>query len=75
MFGRVPSDSERWRFLADDRLTLHTDGEGYLVHWVRKGDNPGKPPKLYPVSTGDTAEEAIDRAIERWQRKHLVPRP
>ncbi len=43
-----------------------------MVHWVRRGDL-GQPPKFYPVSEGDTAEEAIDVAIERWERKH--PRP
>lgn len=63
----MPTDAQRWRFLADHKLTLHTDGDGYRVHWVRKGDNPGNPPKFYPVSTGATADEAIDAAIERWE--------
>jgi len=27
-------------------------------------------PKFYPVSNGSTAEEAVDRAIERYNRKH-----
>jgi hypothetical protein len=67
----VPTDSERWRFLADHQLTLHTDGgtNGYLVHWCRTS-GPGEPPKFYPVSTGKTADEAIDNAIARWERKH-----
>jgi hypothetical protein len=67
----MPSDAERWRFLSDHELTLHTDGDpnGYLVHWVRTGE-PGQPPKFYPVSNGKTAEEAVDRAIERYNRKH-----
>ena len=56
----MPTDAERWRFLADHQLTLHTDGgfNGYLVHWCRTG-GPGEPPKFYPVSNGRTAEEAI----------------
>ena len=35
----MPTDAERWRFLADHALTLHTDGGGYgyMVHWVRTG--------------------------------------
>lgn len=71
----MPSDAERWRFLADHMLTLHTDGGhyGYMVHWCRTA-GPGQPPKFYPVSNGSTAEEAIDRAIERYNRKHGVPR-
>lgn len=63
-------DAERWRFLADHALTLHTDGgfNGYLIHWCRTA-GPGEPPKFYPVSNGKTAEEAIDAAIARWERK------
>jgi hypothetical protein len=69
----VPTDAERWRFLADHGLTLHTDGGfyGYMIHWCRTA-GPGEPPKFHPVSNGKTAEEAIDRAIERWERKHSV---
>lgn len=69
----MPSDAERWRFLADHGLTLHTDGGdyGYMVHWCRTA-GPGQPPKFYPVSNGKTAEEAIDRAIARYERKHHI---
>jgi len=65
----MPSDAERFRFVAEHRLTLHTDGGDYLVHWCRTS-GPGQPPKFYPVSNGRTAEEAVDRAIERYNRKH-----
>jgi hypothetical protein len=65
----MPSDAERWRFLSDHLLTLHTDGHGYLVHWCRTA-GPGEPPKFYPVSNGATAEEAVDNAIARYERKH-----
>lgn len=68
----MPSDAERWRFLADHKLTLHTDGGDYLFHWCRTS-GPGEPPKFYRVSNGRTAEEAIDRAIERYYRKHGYP--
>lgn len=69
----MPSDAERWRFLADHGLTLHTDGGdyGYLVHWCRTA-GPGQPPTFYPVSNGKTADDAIDRAIERYNRKHGI---
>ncbi len=64
----MPTDAERWRFLADHALTLHTDGGdyGYLVHWCRTA-GPGQPPKFYPVSNGKTAEEAIDRGHRTLQ--------
>jgi hypothetical protein len=64
----MPTDAERWRFLADHKLTLHTDGGDYLVHWCRTA-GPGEPPRFYPVSNGRTADEAIDAAIGRWERK------
>jgi hypothetical protein len=66
----MPTDAERWRFLADHQLTLHTDGGfyGYMIHWCRTA-GPGEPPKFYSVSNGKTAEEAIDAAIARWERK------
>lgn len=57
--------------MADHRLTLHTDGGDYLVHWCRTA-GPGEPPRLYPVSTGRTPEEAVDNAIRRYNRKHGI---
>lgn len=67
----MPTDAERWRFLAEHGLTLHTDGGdyGYMVHWCRTAE-PGQPPKFFPVSNGRTANEAIDAAIARWERQH-----
>lgn len=80
--GRDPvTRKTRWESKTFDRekdadqwakaLTLHTDGGdyGYMVHWCRTA-GPGQPPKFYPVSNGRTAEEAIDRAIARYNRKH-----
>jgi hypothetical protein len=67
----MPTDAERWRFVTDHKLTLHTDGGEYLVHWARTG-GPGEPPKFYPVSNGSSAEEAIDNAIARYMRKHSL---
>lgn len=70
----MPSDADRWRFLADHGLTLHTDGGdyGYMIHWCRTS-GPGEPPKFYPISNGKTADEAIDKAMARWERKHQRP--
>lgn len=44
---------------------------GYMIHWCRTA-GPGELPKFYAVSNGKTADEAIDRAIERYNRKHGV---
>jgi hypothetical protein len=60
----MPTDAERWRFLADHKLTLHTDGGDYLVHWVRSR-GPGEQPRFFPVSNGRSADEAI----ARYERK------
>ncbi len=65
----MATDAERWRFMADNLLTLHTSGERYMVHWYRS-QGPGMPPRYYPVSEGGSADEAVDLAIERWERKH-----
>lgn len=34
----MPTEAERWRFLSDHLLTLHTDRHNYLVHWRRTGE-------------------------------------
>jgi hypothetical protein len=70
----VPSDADRFRFLATRKLTLHTNGENYVVHFCRT-QGPGKPPIYYPVPNGDSAEEAIDQAIDRYNRKHGIRTP
>lgn len=36
----MATDAERWRFMADNRLTLHTSGERYMVHWYRSQGPP-----------------------------------
>jgi hypothetical protein len=64
-------DGERFRFLAEHKLTLHTNGEHYMVHYCRS-QGPGIPPLYYRVSNGASAQEAIDRAIERYNRQHGI---
>jgi hypothetical protein len=67
----MPSDAERWRFLSDHQLTPHTDGGHYMVHWWRTA-GPGQPPRFYPVSNGATADEAVNNAIARYNKKHGI---
>jgi hypothetical protein len=47
----LPTDAERFRFLADYKLTLHTNGEDYTAHYCRTL-GPGQPPLYYPVANG-----------------------
>ena len=69
IFAGMPTDAERWRFLADHRLTLHIDSDGLcrIQWWENQG--PGMPPRYYPIAKGCTPEEAIDAAILKWIRK------
>ena len=56
--GAEGSDAERWRFLADHELTLHTAGDGYAVHLVRRGE----PPEFLPVSIGPDMRRSTPRS-------------
>ncbi len=29
----MPTDAERWRFLAGNGLTLHSSSDAYVIHW------------------------------------------
>jgi len=39
----------------------------------QEAQNAGLAPRFTSVATGETADEAIDRAIDRWERKHHRP--
>ena len=52
-------------FSLDHKLTLQSDGGDYPVPWVSTGGLV-EPPEFFPASNGRTAEEAKDRAIERY---------
>jgi hypothetical protein len=59
------SDAERWRFLAEHKLSLqHTAGGEVKVNLVQCGRGE---PKSLPVSTGPTADAAIDSARARYE--------
>jgi hypothetical protein len=57
------TDAERWRFLADQKLSLHTAGDECRVNLVRKG----APPEILAVAVGRTPDEAVDAAIARYE--------
>lgn len=61
----VDEDAERWRFLVDHQLTLqHTAGGDCRVNLLVCS---GEPPKILPVSRGQTADQAIDSARARYE--------
>lgn len=63
------SDDERFRFLAEYKLSVTWHADGVSIFWRGK-DMPGEPGKYFPVSSGKTLGEAVDVAIARWERKH-----
>ncbi len=67
------SDAERWRFLADNNLTLGRSPAGCFVAHYAEPEQPGQGhTKITPVSDGKSADEAIDSAIARWKRAHKI---
>jgi hypothetical protein len=59
----MSSDAERFRFLADHRLTLTTAGDECRVQLVRKAARP----TILPISVGATPDDAVDAAIARFE--------
>lgn len=66
----MPTDAERWRFLADNNLALGRGRDGCHISHFEESDAPGSSTNFRPVASGKTADEAIDNAIARWERKH-----
>ena len=71
----MPTDAERWRFLADNNLTLgRSPGRCFVAHYAEpESPAQGRHGKITPIADGATADEAIDLAIERWEKKHKRP--
>ena len=52
---------------------MRTQGLAAITSFIGAGPGgPGEPLTFYPVSKGRTAEEAVNRAIERYNRKHGI---
>jgi hypothetical protein len=64
----MPTDAERFRFLAEHKLSVTWTNDGASIFWRGK-DEPGKPGVYFPVASARTLEEAVDAAIARWERK------
>jgi hypothetical protein len=68
----MPSDAERFRFIAKFRLHVSFHADHVTLMWLGEGAALGRSPPYYPVASGKTLEDATDAAIERYNRKHGI---
>jgi hypothetical protein len=68
----MPSDAERFRFLAKFRLHVSFHYDHVTLMWQERVRHNQASPPYYPVASGKTLEEATDAAIARYNRKHGV---
>jgi hypothetical protein len=66
----MPTDAERFQFIAAFRLHVSFPSDHVTLMWQRKVEHWEAGPPYYPVASGKTLEETTDAAIERWKRKH-----
>jgi hypothetical protein len=71
----MPSDAERFRFLADHELSVVWYDSGASISWREKWPEPGKTAAYILLSRATTLEEAVDNVIARWELKHGVAAP
>jgi hypothetical protein len=72
----VPTDAERFRFLAKFRLHVAFHADHVTLMWQETVQHWEASPPYYPVASGRTLEDATDAAIARYNRKHgLSPVP
>ena len=74
----MPSDAERFRFLAKFRLHVAFHDDHVTLMWQKKVQHWEASPPYFEVASGKTLEEATDAAIARYNRKHglsQVPSP
>jgi hypothetical protein len=60
---------ERESFIQTFRISITWSNDEVSLYW-RGRDSPGKPGGYHPIAKGETLTQAIERAIERWERKH-----
>ena len=71
----MPSDAERFRFIAKFRLHVSFHADHVTLMWQEKVQHWEASPPYYPVASGKTLEDATDAAIERYNRKHGITTP
>lgn len=65
----MPSDSERFQFLAEHQLSITWNDGSASIFWRGKA-RPGEPGAYYPLATAKSLAAAVDSVIERYDRKH-----
>jgi hypothetical protein len=65
----MPTDAERFRFIAKFRLHVSFHDDHVTLMWQEKVQHWEASPPYYPVASGKTLEEATDAAIARYNRK------
>ena len=71
----MPTDTERFRFIAKFRLHVAFHDDHVTLMWREKVQHWEASPPYYPVASGKTLEDATDAAIARYNRKHRVSPP
>jgi hypothetical protein len=66
----MPSDAERFRFLAKFRLHVAFHDDHVTLMWQERVRHNQASPPYYEVASGKKLEEATDAAIARYNRKH-----
>ena len=68
----MPSDAERFQFIARFRLHVSFHADYVTLMWQKRLEHWEASPPYYPVASGKTLEDATDAAIARYNRKHGV---
>lgn len=74
-FLDVPTDAERFRFIAKFRLHVSFHDDHVTLMWQEKVQHRETSPPYYPVAGGLTLADATDAAIARYGRNHGVTTP
>jgi hypothetical protein len=68
----MPTDAERFRFIANLRLHVSFHSDHVTLMWQEKVEHWKASSPFYPIASGTTLEAATDSAIERYNRKHGI---
>jgi hypothetical protein len=66
----VPTDAERFRFLAEHKLSVVWYDDGASIHWRERWPEPGKAASYRNLSRARSLAEAVDIIIRKYLRKH-----
>jgi hypothetical protein len=74
----MPSDAERFQFIAKFRLHVSFHADHVTLMWQQKVQHWEASRPYFPVASGITLADATDAAIAHYNRKHgssQVPTP